>query len=119
MSEVGARRFSRAFKLKAIERMEAGENVSALSRELEGKRTLLYRWRSQHRAGGAERFRERRGRPAGGGAGAGAATRSGAGGGATLGAARRHLPRAGGKGGRPAAGPAFFFTAFWAFGPAP
>ena len=30
MSEEGVR-FSRAFKLKAIERMDAGENVSALS----------------------------------------------------------------------------------------
>jgi transposase-like protein len=28
-----------------VRRMEAGENVSALTRELEVKRTILYRWR--------------------------------------------------------------------------
>jgi transposase-like protein len=63
MSQDIARTFSRAFKLKAISRMDAGENVSALSRELEVKREILYRWRSQFRAGGEERLRERRGRP--------------------------------------------------------
>ena len=63
MSQETARTFSRAFKLKAIFRMDAGENVSALSRELEVKREILYRWRSQFRAGGEERLRERRGRP--------------------------------------------------------
>ncbi len=47
MSEVRLRTFSRAFKLKAIERMDAGENVSALSRELGVKREILYRWRSR------------------------------------------------------------------------
>ena len=31
----GDRRFSREFKLAALARMEAGENVSALARELE------------------------------------------------------------------------------------
>ena len=34
MSKDIVRTFSRAFKLKAIERMDAGENVSALSRDL-------------------------------------------------------------------------------------
>jgi transposase len=63
MSRDVIRTFSRAFKLKAIERMDAGENVSGLSRELEVKREILYRWRSQYRAGGEERLRERRGRP--------------------------------------------------------
>jgi transposase-like protein len=63
MSEERLRTFSRAFKLKAIERMDAGDNVSALSRELEVKREILYRWRSQYRSGGEERLRERRGRP--------------------------------------------------------
>ncbi len=63
MTQEIARTFSRAFKLKAISRMDAGENVSALSRELEIKREILYRWRSQFRAGGEERLRERRGRP--------------------------------------------------------
>ena len=63
MSEDRGRTFSRAFKLKAIERMDAGENVSALSRELGVKREILYRWRSQYRDGGELRLRERRGRP--------------------------------------------------------
>jgi transposase len=63
MSKEVARTFSRAFRLKAIERMDAGENVSALSRELGVKREILYRWRSLYRAGGEERLRERRGRP--------------------------------------------------------
>ena len=40
-----ARSFSRAFKLDVIRRMEAGESVSALSREVEVKREVLYRWR--------------------------------------------------------------------------
>jgi transposase len=63
MSKAIARTFSRAFRLKAIARMDAGENVSALSRELGVKREILYRWRSLYRAGGEERLRERRGRP--------------------------------------------------------
>jgi len=63
MSKNVARTFSRAFRLKAIERMDAGENVSALSRELGVKREILYRWRSLYRAGGEERLREQRGRP--------------------------------------------------------
>jgi|SRR5579864_1210113 len=63
MSKAGARIFSRDFKLKAIERMESGENVSALSRELEVKRQMLYRWRSEYRLGGEAGLRERLGRP--------------------------------------------------------
>jgi transposase-like protein len=63
MSDFEARTFSRAFKLKAIERMAAGENVSALSRELTVKREVLYRWRAQHPSGGGQALRERRGRP--------------------------------------------------------
>lgn len=63
MSEKELRSFSRATKLAAIARMDAGENVSALSRELEVKREILYRWRSQYRERGEEGLRERRGRP--------------------------------------------------------
>jgi|SRR5579859_3723979 len=55
--------YSRAYKLEAIARMEAGENVSWLARELGVPRVKLYRWRDQLRAGGPERFRDRRGRP--------------------------------------------------------
>jgi len=63
MSKLVSRSFSRVFKLKAIERMDGGANVSALSRELEVKRELLYRWRTQYRQVGSEGLRERGGRP--------------------------------------------------------
>jgi transposase-like protein len=63
MSQSAPRTFSRAFKLKAIERMEAGENVSALAEAVSVKRALLYRWRDAFRAGGALALRSARGRP--------------------------------------------------------
>jgi transposase-like protein len=44
--------FSRAFKLAAVSRMAAGENVSALSRELGVSRKSLYHWRDRLRVGG-------------------------------------------------------------------
>lgn len=56
------RSFSREFKLRAVQRMEAGENVSALARELTVKRVILYRWRDAYRLGGVEALRLR-GRP--------------------------------------------------------
>ena len=57
-----ARVFSRAFKLSAVRRMLAGENVSALARELAVLRKDLYVWRDRFRAGGPEALRSR-GRP--------------------------------------------------------
>ena len=54
--------FSREFKLAALRRMLAGENVSALARELKLRRKLLYAWRDNFRSGGPEALR-RRGRP--------------------------------------------------------
>jgi transposase-like protein len=54
--------FSRETKLAALRRMLAGENVSALARELKLRRKLLYAWRDNFRAGGAEALRNR-GRP--------------------------------------------------------
>ena len=57
MERGGARRLSRAFKLAALERMAAGESVSALSRELGVRRKLLYRWRETVRLGGVEALR--------------------------------------------------------------
>ena len=57
-----SRVFSREFKLAALSRMEGGENVSALSRELKVRRKLLYEWRAAFRAGGPEALRGR-GRP--------------------------------------------------------
>jgi transposase-like protein len=56
------RRFSREFKLAALARMAAGENVSALARELKVRRKCLYQWRERFRAGGALALRSR-GRP--------------------------------------------------------
>jgi transposase-like protein len=64
MSKFAARSFSREFKLKAVERLEAGESGSALALELQVKRTILYRWRDAWRIGGVEALRSRRGRPA-------------------------------------------------------
>jgi transposase len=62
MSKRRIRVFSRAFKLAAVRRMLAGENVSALSRELQVLRKDLYLWRDRFRAGGPEALRGR-GRP--------------------------------------------------------
>jgi transposase-like protein len=56
------RRFSREFKLSALARMEAGANVSALSRELSVPRKCLYQWRERFRLGGPVALRSR-GRP--------------------------------------------------------
>ena len=57
MERRAARRFSREFKLSAVARMESGENVSALSRELDVRRKLLYEWRDAYQAGGAAALR--------------------------------------------------------------
>jgi transposase len=38
-------RFSREFKLEAVKRMQAGENVSVLARELGVSRKSIYKWR--------------------------------------------------------------------------
>lgn len=54
--------FSREMKLAALRRMLAGENVSALARELKLRRKLLYAWRERFRAGGPDALRTR-GRP--------------------------------------------------------
>jgi transposase-like protein len=85
--------------------MEGGENVSALSRELNVRRKLLYEWRAAFRAGGPDALRGP-GRPRKGsvvvgaksaaagvsGAGVSGAGRSGAGGpGDELAAARRRI----------------------------
>lgn len=56
------RRFSREFKLAALARMAAGENVSALCRELGIRRKLIYQWRDRFRQGGPAALRSR-GRP--------------------------------------------------------
>ena len=56
MSQVTKRSYSRELKLGAVERMEAGESVAALSVELSVKRTRLYRWRDAVRRDGEKAF---------------------------------------------------------------
>ena len=56
------RAFSREFKEAAVLRMLAGENVSALGRELQVRRKLLYAWRASFRAEGPQGLRPK-GRP--------------------------------------------------------
>lgn len=62
MAEGSTRQYSRGFKLAALARMAAGENVSALARELGVLRKCLYQWRERYRIGGAVAVRSR-GRP--------------------------------------------------------
>jgi transposase len=57
MPKKSSRIFSREFKLKVVRRMLAGENVSALARELEVLRKDLYVWRDRFRSGGPEALR--------------------------------------------------------------
>jgi transposase len=54
--------FSREFKVGIVRRILAGENVSALARELKFSRKDLYVWRDRFLAGGPEALRGR-GRP--------------------------------------------------------
>src|SRR5262245_8334166 len=57
MSKQPIRAFSREFKLEAVRRLLAGENVSALARELKVQRNDLYVWRDRFRSGGADALR--------------------------------------------------------------
>jgi transposase-like protein len=63
MPKMERRSFSREFKLKVIERLEAGESGTALALEFSVKRTIIYRWRDAWREGGAEALRSKPGRP--------------------------------------------------------
>jgi transposase len=62
MSKSKSRVFGREFKLSAVRRILAGENVSALARELKVGRKDLYIWRDRFCSGGPEALRGR-GRP--------------------------------------------------------
>src|SRR5882757_8146570 len=57
MSKKKCRVKSRKFKLAAVSRMLAGENVHALARELRVLRKDLYVWRDRFRSGGPEALR--------------------------------------------------------------
>jgi transposase-like protein len=85
------RRFSRAFKLKVISRMEAGESASELSRELNINRVILYHWRELFRRGGELALRSGSGRPKRAEALAMAAARGSAGKASDLAEARRQI----------------------------
>ena len=58
-----ARRHAVEFKLSVVQRMMAGEPVARLSREVQVKRTLLYRWRDTYRKQGVAGFQQPVGRP--------------------------------------------------------
>ena len=53
------RRYDTKFKERAVQRMMAGESISALSRELDVRRNQLYRWQEAKRAGRQLRDRGR------------------------------------------------------------
>jgi transposase-like protein len=57
MPNKSPRKFSREFKLEAVRRILAGEQIRALSEELTVLRKDLYAWRKLFRAGGAEALR--------------------------------------------------------------
>ena len=57
MPNKSPRKFSREFKLEAVRRILAGEQVRALSEELTVLRKDLYAWRKLFRSGGAEALR--------------------------------------------------------------
>lgn len=59
-----ARVIPQDLKIAALSRMAAGENVSALARELRVRRKLLYVWRDRFRKGGPDALRGRGRRPA-------------------------------------------------------
>ncbi len=55
--------WSRELKISAVKRMLAGENTTALAKELKVRRTILYRWRDSYRKDGVRAFPGRAGRP--------------------------------------------------------
>ena len=59
-----ARTFPVAFKEAAARRLLSGASGTALSRELDVQRSVLYRWRDAYRAEGLGGLSRQRGRPA-------------------------------------------------------
>lgn len=55
--------FTPELKVATVKRMLAGEDISALAREVKIRRTILYRWKDRCRKGAASAFRVKRGRP--------------------------------------------------------
>ena len=61
MSQQGMRVFSTAFKETAVLRLEAGERLASVARELGIARKLLYEWRGAYRKLGVAGLNRRRG----------------------------------------------------------
>jgi transposase-like protein len=59
------RYFTAEFKAQVVQRMMVGGSVSGLSREVQIKRQILYRWREACRKEGIEGLGRPRGRPRG------------------------------------------------------
>ena len=51
MSKPKQRKFSREFKLKALERIRRGETIATLSEEFGVYRQLIYKWKAAYRDG--------------------------------------------------------------------
>jgi transposase len=67
MSDLAMRVFSTAFKVDVVGRLEAGEALAAVSRELGIARKLLYEWRAAWREFGVAGLNRKRGPKPGGG----------------------------------------------------
>lgn len=66
MSEGGKSRSHAAeFRVEIAQRMEAGENVKALSRQYKLARSMMYRWRDAYRKHGPGGLARSPGKPAG------------------------------------------------------
>ena len=63
MAKDESRVFRRTTKVSAVKRMLVGESVSALSRELKVRRSILYRWKADYESKGEAAFRRNVGRP--------------------------------------------------------
>ena len=61
MSDQGMRLFSTGFKAEVVRRLEAGEALAKVSRELGIARKLLYEWRSAWRRHGVAGLNRKRG----------------------------------------------------------
>ncbi|HVQ63629.1 MAG TPA: transposase [Terriglobia bacterium] len=60
----GRRRFSREVKLNAVKRLQEGERLSKVAKEMKVEPALLARWNQQFRTGGEQALKEV-GRPRG------------------------------------------------------
>jgi len=60
----GRRRFSREVKLKAVKRLQEGEKLSVVAKQMKVQPALLARWNQQVRSGGEQALKEV-GRPRG------------------------------------------------------